>query len=166
MIWLLTLPVLLPFAIAVFALRRDRLSGIVFVTGWAGSLIVAVMLVGQVMEHGVVVGQTGGWTAPFGITLVADYLSAARVDHRHHRILRRAVLAVRDRAQAGKDRFSHVVSGDAVRRIPDWRLCQPVCLFEVLLICSFGLLIIGGARQAIDGAKKYFVLKLISTLCF
>ncbi len=38
--------------------------------------------------------------------------------------------------------------------------------FEVLLISSFGLLILGSSRQQIDGALKYAVLNLIGTTLF
>ncbi len=38
--------------------------------------------------------------------------------------------------------------------------------FEVLLISSFGLLILGSEKQQIDGALKYAVLNLIGTTLF
>ncbi len=38
--------------------------------------------------------------------------------------------------------------------------------FEVMLISSFGLLVIGGSKQEIDGAVKYVMLNLVSTVMF
>lgn len=172
MSWLLTLPVLLPFAtaIATFALRRGRMSGILSVIGAAGSLIVAVMLIRQVMAQGVVAGQMGGWPAPFGITLVADYLSAAMV-------LITAIIGfgvalfsiaeiARRPARLGFHTLFQAMLAGVSGAFLTGDLFNLYVWFEVLLICSFGLLIIGGTRKAIDGAVKYVVLNLISTLLF
>ncbi|TGT79037.1 proton-conducting transporter membrane subunit, partial [Mesorhizobium sp. M5C.F.Ca.ET.164.01.1.1] len=38
--------------------------------------------------------------------------------------------------------------------------------FEVLLISSFGLIVLGSTRDQIDGALKYAVLNLIGTTLF
>ncbi|TDA86018.1 Na+/H+ antiporter subunit D, partial [Halomonas marinisediminis] len=38
--------------------------------------------------------------------------------------------------------------------------------FEVMLIASFGLLVIGGRRDQIDAAVKYVGLNLVATLAF
>uniref|UniRef100_UPI003AB69DF9 proton-conducting transporter transmembrane domain-containing protein n=1 Tax=Vibrio alfacsensis TaxID=1074311 RepID=UPI003AB69DF9 len=38
--------------------------------------------------------------------------------------------------------------------------------FEVMLIASFGLMILDGTKQQVDGAVKYVMLNLISTLVF
>ena len=38
--------------------------------------------------------------------------------------------------------------------------------FEVMLIASFGLLVIGGGRDELDGAMKYVGLNLIATVAF
>jgi multicomponent Na+:H+ antiporter subunit D len=38
--------------------------------------------------------------------------------------------------------------------------------FEVMLIASFGLLILGGRREQLDGGIKYVTLNLVSTILF
>jgi multicomponent Na+:H+ antiporter subunit D len=38
--------------------------------------------------------------------------------------------------------------------------------FEVMLIASFGLIVVGGGRAQLDGAVKYVGLNLIATLAF
>ena len=81
MSWLLVLPVALPFATAIAAfLLRERPAGRwISILGSAGLLVVSGLLMAQVLEADVVAAQMGGWAAPFGITLVADRLSAAMV---------------------------------------------------------------------------------------
>ena len=82
MSWLLALPIMLPFitAVVVFLLRKNGLaSRWISVGGCAALLVVAVALLVEVLRHGVITGQMGDWPAPFGITLVADLLSAVMV---------------------------------------------------------------------------------------
>ena len=38
--------------------------------------------------------------------------------------------------------------------------------FEVMLIASFGLLVLGGSQEQIDGGIKYVTLNLVSTILF
>jgi multicomponent Na+:H+ antiporter subunit D len=38
--------------------------------------------------------------------------------------------------------------------------------FEVMLIASFGLIVVGGGRAQLDAAVKYVGLNLIATLAF
>ena len=81
MSWLLVLPVALPFATAIAAfLLRERAAGRwVSILGSAALLVVSGLLMAQVLERDVIAGQMGGWAAPYGITLVADRLSAVMV---------------------------------------------------------------------------------------
>ncbi|MEO1331231.1 MAG: hypothetical protein AAFW46_16395 [Pseudomonadota bacterium] len=81
MSWVLALPLIIPFAtaIAAFLARRSRVGAWISVGGSVAHLLAAIALLRAVLENGVVAGQMGGWPAPFGITLVADHLSAAMV---------------------------------------------------------------------------------------
>ena len=81
MTWLLSLPIIIPFATAVAAyMVKDRPAGAwVSVAGSVLSLLAAVALMAAVLREGVIAAQMGGWVAPFGITLVADLLSAVMV---------------------------------------------------------------------------------------
>ena len=80
---LVLLPILLPLAgsaVALLLRRRRRLQA-----GWAlatmlGSLAASSWLLARVWRSGqAVVFQSGGWPAPFGISLVGDLLSAMMV---------------------------------------------------------------------------------------
>ena len=76
--WYLALPLILPFLTAVlaFLMRFGRAGRWLSVAGNMLLLLAAVALMLQVLDQGVIAGQMGGWQAPFGITLIADYLSA------------------------------------------------------------------------------------------
>ena len=81
MSWYLATPLALPFLTAVFAflLRGSAIGRWVSVFGNGLLLMVAAVLMSRVLDEGVLAGQMGGWQAPFGITLVADYLGAVMV---------------------------------------------------------------------------------------
>lgn len=114
--------------------------------------------------------HTGGWAAPYGITLVVDMLAAAL-------LLLSAVLGAMVAVYACGDldddrfRFGFVpltlimmmgvngafVAGD-VFNLYVW--------FEVLLSASFVLLALGGERKQMEGSVKYVALNLISSALF
>ena len=81
MSWLLVMPIAVPFATAVAAyLARNTPSGRwISLFGSVLSLFASVALMVAVLADGVVAAQMSNWRAPFGITLVADYLSAVMV---------------------------------------------------------------------------------------
>lgn len=171
--WLLILPLVIPLTSAAVSslLWRYRLA-----QRWAGlassfsMLAVAFLLLGSVQREGIQVAQVGSWPAPFGITLVADLLSAimlclggvigaavavysvATVDVRresfgYHPLLQVLLMGVNGAFLTG-DIFNLYV----------W--------FEVMLIASFVLLALGGERSQLEGAFKYVTLNLVSSALF
>ena len=81
MSWVLVMPLVIPFATAVvaFVLRNSPVNRWVSLVGSVLSLVAAAVLMVAVLNEGVIAGQMSNWDAPFGITLVADYLSAVMV---------------------------------------------------------------------------------------
>ena len=79
---LLVLPFLVPLITAAASFltwRSVRAQRYIGVAGAGLHLAVGVWLTLVVWREGIIVTQAGGWPAPFGITLVADYLSAVMV---------------------------------------------------------------------------------------
>jgi multicomponent Na+:H+ antiporter subunit D len=170
---LLFWPLVVPFGTAVLTLlawRSAEAQRAISLAGAVALLAVALAILARVAAGGPFAQQAGGWPAPFGITLVADWLAAvmlllvgltalavllfgtAEVDaaeeHQGHHPLTHALLAGLAGAFLTGDIFNLYV----------W--------FEVMLIASFGLLVIGGRREAFDGAVKYVGLNLIGTVAF
>jgi multicomponent Na+:H+ antiporter subunit D len=76
---LLVLPIVLPLltaSLCLLAWRRPRVQHALSVAGALGLLGVSAALLDAVWRVGIVATQPGNWPAPFGITLVADLLSA------------------------------------------------------------------------------------------
>ncbi|WP_212523833.1 Na+/H+ antiporter subunit D [Actibacterium sp. MT2.3-13A] len=172
MSWILSLPLIIPFAtaIAAFALR-DRAAGRwISVAGSAMLLGTAALLMARAMRHGVIAAQMGGWPAPFGITLVADLLSAAMVGITAIIALAVSIYALADIGgrleRLGYHALFNLLIGGVNGAFLTGDLFNLYVWFEVMLIASFGLLILGGRKEQIDGGVKYVTLNLISTVLF
>ena len=170
---LLALPIALPFAVGVLchALRgRPALLRAVSLAGALGLLAVAAAILERVLREGPAAAQMGGWPAPYGITLAADALGAglltataisgvaavlfgfAEVDPRSERV--------------GHHTFLHVLLGGVSGAFVTGDLFNLYVWFEVLLIASFGLLVLRGGRRQLDGAARYVTLNLVATVAF
>ena len=79
--FLLVAPIIVPLASAAlgFVVRQPRAHAAVSIAGAVVLLVCALLLTGRILEGGVVATQLGSWPAPFGITIVADLLSALMV---------------------------------------------------------------------------------------
>lgn len=170
---LLILPIIVPMITAIFTgLMRDRVQASLFIAG-AGAvvhLVAALLLLVSVVQVKAVALWVGDWPAPFGICLVADYLSAAMV-------LITAVIHTAVTAYSIRD-----ITADQIRSGFHPLLCMltsAICgafltgdlfnlyvWFEVMLMASFGLLVMGNRACQLTGAVKYVTINLLSTLLF
>jgi multicomponent Na+:H+ antiporter subunit D len=114
--------------------------------------------------------QAGGWPAPFGITLVADGLSAVMLVLSALVALAALVFAMADvtagEAHQGHHPLTHAMLAGICGAFLTGDIFNMYVWFEVMLISSFGLLVIGGGRAQLDGAIKYVGLNLIATVAF
>ncbi|MBY6202725.1 Na+/H+ antiporter subunit D [Maritalea mobilis] len=172
MSWVLALPIIIPFATAVlsFLFRKGPEGRWLSVVGSAGLLIASGILMAEVLAEGVIAAQMGQWAAPFGITLVADLLSAVMVVITGITGLAVSVYALADideRKEAlGYHALFQVLLAGVVGAFLTGDLFNLYVWFEVMLISSFGLLILGGQRVQLDGGIKYVTLNLVSTILF
>ncbi len=170
--WVVAVPVAIPFATAVvvFFLRNHPAGRWASVAGCAALLIAAIALLAAVLQEGVLAGQMGGWPAPFGITLVADLLSAVMALITAITALAVAVYALGDVEERIERQGYHTLFNVLIAGVNGAFLTGDLfnlyVWFEVMLISSFGLLILGGAKAQVDGAIKYVTLNLISTVMF
>ncbi|WP_276495797.1 proton-conducting transporter membrane subunit [Pontibacter litorisediminis] len=167
---LLVLPLLLPLygALVCFAFWQQEqwqalMAGLVQVA-W---LLVMVLLMQRVLEQEVISTQVGNWPAPYGITLAADVFSA---------------LILLSAAVIGLAVYLFSLQGlDVTRRrfgyYPLLLLLQMgvggVCLtgdlfnlfvwFELLLICCFALLSLGGTKGQLEGTLKYVTINFLAS---
>lgn len=170
---LLFWPLVIPFATAVLCLlawRSTEMQRGISLLGALGLLAASFRIFAEVSANGPVAAQAGGWPAPFGITMVADLLSAVM-------ILLVGIVAVaalvfaladvtRDEEHHGHHPLTHTLLAGLSGAFLTGDLFNMYVWFEVILISSFGLLVIGGGKAQIDGAVKYVGLNLIATVAF
>ncbi len=173
MSWLLVLPVLIPLATAAvgFVLwgspSLQRLLGLFGAVALLASTVGLLVLVGR---HGIVATQLGDWPAPFGITFVADHLSAIMVVLTGIMGLAVAVYSLPSidtgRVSYGYYPLYHVLLAGINGAFLTGDVFNLFVWFEVMLISSFVLLALGGERAQLDGAVKYVIINLVASALF
>jgi multicomponent Na+:H+ antiporter subunit D len=172
MSWLLVLPIAIPFVtgVVVYLIRLNPLGRWVSLAGSVGSLLASVALTVAVLREGVIAAQMSNWDAPFGITLVADYLGVAMVLITAITGLATAIYAlgeIEERLERlGYHALFQVLIGGVSGAFLTGDVFNLYVWFEVMLISSFGLLVLGGSREQLDAGIKYVALNLVSTLVF
>ncbi|MFT5346158.1 MAG: multicomponent Na+:H+ antiporter subunit D, partial [Dinoroseobacter sp.] len=169
---LLILPIIIPLltAIVTLILRGSGRDFIVSLIGAIALLISGWVLLAEVMENGPFAVQMGSWAAPFGITMFADILAAAMV-------LIAGIVAVatviyshqdvtEDERRVGFHPLAHALLAGVCGAFLTGDIFNLYVWFEVMLIASFGLLVIGGRKDQVDAAVKYVGLNLVATLAF
>jgi multicomponent Na+:H+ antiporter subunit D len=170
---LLVLPVLIPLlsaAASLVAWRSERVQRGVGVAGTGALLVASLALADAVRREGPIAAQMGDWPAPYGITLVADLLSALMVAVTG---LMGFAVAVYSTAEVDRGRRSfgfypllHVLLMGVCGAFLTGDLFNLYVSFEVMLIASFVLLALGGERPQMEGALKYVTLNLVSSAVF
>lgn len=164
------LPLLLPLASAAlsFVLWRRWLQRALAVLAMATLLAVSSLLLVRVWQEGVQVYRLGDWPAPFGIVLAVDTFSAVMLVVAAIIGLAVAVYSLGsmdDRREAfGYYPFLHLLLMGVCGAFLTGDVFNLFVWFEVMLMASFVLMALGGERAQMEGAIKYFVLNLLSSL--
>jgi multicomponent Na+:H+ antiporter subunit D len=177
--WLPVLPLLLPLltvAVVVVLWGQERAQGITARVGLVLTSLASGGLLAVVATNGPLSVSVGGWPAPFGIAVVGDLFGALLSFVASVLV---TVLAFSISTQARED-DNGADPGRRHRKAGLWALIVALLAgsngafltgdlfnlyvwFEVTLIASFGLLVLGGGREQIDGAVKYAFLNLMAT---
>jgi multicomponent Na+:H+ antiporter subunit D len=170
---LLLFPILIPMltaALSLVAWKSHRLQRLFGVVGAFGLFGAAGLLFRSVYTNGIQVAYVGGWEAPYGITLVADLLSAIMVMLAGIVAVAAALYAMRE-ADPEREKFGlyplmHVLLMGVCGAFLTGDLFNLYVWFEVMLMSSFVLLSMGGERPQLEGAMKYVTLNLFSSAIF
>ncbi|QXC51315.1 Na+/H+ antiporter subunit D [Agrobacterium salinitolerans] len=171
--WLIILPIALCIgAGAVLMMMRHAIRHHATVAIAALFLLVLLdaALLWKVAAEGPFTMVMGRWLPPFGIAFTAD-LTGALLS------LAAAIVALAGAIHAGADidasgrrygfyPFLMLLMAGVTGAFLTGDIFNLYVWFEVLLISSFGLIVLGSTREQIDGALKYAILNLIGTTLF
>ena len=169
----LAAPIIIPFATAAVVLlgrHQPTFQHVTSILAAALHLAIGAWLLNEVHHSGIQVLHVAAWPAPFGIALVADHLSALMVVITG--VIYTAV-SVYSRGEINADLrrrgyypLLHILVGGISGAFLTGDLFNLYVWFEVMLMASFALLVMGKTRAQLDGGVKYVVINLISTLLF
>jgi len=158
-------------AVALFALggRRvwqQRLSLAVVVLLWAFALYGLV----HVLRSGIVVLRMGDWPAPYGIILVADVLSLTMVALTMTIALAVTLFSLPTVDTGRQDHFYYPLFFILLMGVNGAFLTGDIfnlfVFFEILLIASYALMVLGSEAGQLRETVKYLVINLIASTFF
>ncbi len=171
--FLIALPVLFPLSIAVIGLLRPgnvRYQKLIGLLGAVGLSVISGFLLWQTVIYKIGVLNIGSWDAPWGIPFVADYLSASMVAVSslvYLAVVWYSLNVVSDKILS-KYYFPLVgllmMGVNAAFLTGD--LFNLYVSFEVMLIASFVLMVMGGSRSQLEGGFKYVTINIFASFIF
>ncbi len=166
-------PILIPLATTVLCigLWKDRvMQRVVSLAGALSLLASSISLLYATSDGTVVTTDAAGWAAPFGISLVADTLSAMLVGLNGLVAVALTVYSMgaidRKRESFGYHPLVHAVLAACSGAFLTGDIFNMYVWFEIMLLASFVLLTLGGERGQLEGAIKYVTLNLLSSGIF
>lgn len=171
--WLVVAPLTLALVgaglCAVFWWRPLAQSVVGLVTTLAMALTSGLLLL-RVLADGPQVMAMGAWPAPFGIVFVADTLGAGLAFLTALIGIATLVYSFGDQdadfRRVGYTPLLLAMLAGVSGAFLTGDIFNLYVWFEVLLIGSFGLIILGGRKDQLEGALKYATLNLIATTIF
>ncbi|MFG6494081.1 Na+/H+ antiporter subunit D [Fictibacillus sp. UD] len=134
------------------------------------NLGISIFLSYYVFTKGPLVLETGGWKAPYGIVLVADQLSVIMILAVNVIAATAAIFALSSVTEKMIHHYFYplfflLVAGVCGAFLTG-DLFNLFVFFEVLLMASYGLIIIGGSKHQFRESVKYILLNLFSSILF
>ncbi len=171
--WLIIAPVVTPLvaaAVLIIFRRSVSLHPLLTLLALGFNIFASYLLLMRVQAEGPLAMTMGNWLPPFGISFVADLLGAILTLTSSVAVFCVALYGMGD-ASSRERRFGFYpliltllvgvngsfLTGD-IFNLYVW--------FEVFVISSFGLIVLGGTTKQLDGAVKYCFLTLVATTMF
>ena len=171
--WLVIAPpvwCLLIGAILIMARKQMRLQSWLAIPALGALVLIDAALLIAVSREGPITMVMGRWLPPFGIAFTVDLTGALFNLTAGIAALAGGIAALGDidrtRRTYGFFPLLFLMVGGVSGAFLTGDIFNLYVWFEVLLISSFGLLILGSEREQLDGATKYAILNLIGTTLF
>ncbi len=172
-VWLAILPVVLPLIISAVILmlrNRPKAHSVLAIGFMILTTILSFILLVKVNQEGPLVVAMGSWPAPFGIVFTVDSFGALM--NLFAGIVGLAIAIFASQQTDNSERrfgfytlFMLLMAGVQGSFLTG-DLFNLYVWFEVMVIASFGLMILGGRHKQLDGGVKYAFLNLLATTFF
>ncbi|QOT11690.1 Na+/H+ antiporter subunit D [Paenibacillus sp. JNUCC32] len=169
----IVLPLLIPLVTAVmliFCSKYVRAQRWISAVSILINLLCALFIVNQVSNEGIQTLHMGGWQPPYGIVFVADMLAALLV--LTTLIVAGACLFYAFRS-IGEEREKHYfypffqfLLAGVIGSFLTGDLFNLFVCFEVMLIASYALIVLGGTKRQLRETLKYMLINIISSTLF
>ncbi len=167
------LPILIPFVTAITAAFFHKnlpltrwITGIMAIVNLAVTLFITYV----VFSQGAIVLETGGWAAPYGIILVADKLAMTLVTTTNIIAVAAFFFAIvsldEQRQHFYFYTFFQLLIAGVSGAFITGDLFNLFVFFEVLLMASYGLIVLGGSKEQLRESLKYVLINLFSSILF
>ena len=160
LVWLVLLPLF--WGTVTFILGPGR-GGALAIFGLALQAFCALALAGDIVDHGSRIHLVGGWTAPLGITLMADGLAAVMLVLTQFVALLLAISARSMFSRGGGPWFwplaGFLIAGMNALFVSGDLFNLYVCL-ELISLAAVGLVAAGGGAEPVAAALRYLLAGL------
>ncbi|OZM57780.1 Na+/H+ antiporter subunit D [Lottiidibacillus patelloidae] len=170
---LVILPILLPLligAVLIFFNKKIVLARVITTITLLVNISSSTYLLAYVYNNGTLILETGNWVAPFGIILVADGLATLLLVTTN--LIAFACLLYTFRSLDSEREqfyfytfFLMLITGVSGAFLTG-DLFNLFVFFEVLLMASYGLIVLGGTKAQLRESLKYVLINLISSILF
>lgn len=171
--WVVVAPVAIPIvagALLMMLRHETRWHAGLAIGALLATFLSNVLLLHRVLTDGPLVMTMGRWLPPFGISFAADVLGASLALVATLVALVGAVYAIADIGTVGRRYgfypFLMLMMAGVGGAFLTGDIFNLYVWFEVFLISSFGLLVLGSEHPQLDGTTKYAILNLIGTTLF
>lgn len=170
---LIVLPVWIPLVAGVAGLvfwGRPRFQHWLSHVSAVCLFVVSLLLLNLVWEQGIQTVQLGHWPAPFGISFVADLFSALMIviNGITAVIISMTLGIIRDRKRTGFGQYPliHFLLAGVSGAFLTGDFFNLYVWFEVMLMASFVLIVLGNSKAQMEGGFKYVAINIVSSVLF
>ncbi|MEI5907796.1 Na+/H+ antiporter subunit D [Bacillus spongiae] len=170
---LLILPILIPLLTAISLMFFRKWVGVqkwISLLSTLGTVIASIILLNTVYTEGIQTVNLGSWTAPFGITLVSDPISALLVTTTSIITLLVLVYSFKSIGESREKFYFYPVVQfllvGVVGAFTTGDIFNLFVFFEVMLMASYVLLVLGGTQIQLRESIKYILVNVISSALF
>ncbi|WP_040513057.1 Na+/H+ antiporter subunit D [Gracilibacillus halophilus] len=170
---LAVLPILIPLIAGIIAIFFHKKLPIVRVFSQVLTIInagVVGYILWYVYQNGTIVLESGDWTAPYGIVLVADMLSMTLVMTTNIIAIAAVFFAPKSLNEQQEAfyfyTFYFLLIAGVSGAFMTGDLFNLFVFFEVLLMASYALIVLGGGKVQLRESLKYVLINLFSSMLF